>query len=575
MESTNIDGKPNLFQKIRLKIENFYAFLEEKYGKYMQKNIPKKIRRIFAVWWTIIAFVLSMQIPSKFEMFPSDDADFFMVSVKNSAWTITEETEKSSLKVEEIIRKIPEVKFVEISTKKNKSNLRIELFEKDFRKEKWLKTSVEIIKNLQKQFKQFKNFQVNVEEVKKWPPGSSPIAFKIVANDAKKIPEAQKVAEDLKEILRKIEWTDWIKDNVDNTPWEIKYTINRAKALILWINPDAVWAIVRSAVEGSEAGNITKNWREVKITVKYEDWAIKNFDDIWEIQIPNNQWKTISLSQITEKELTSWLTNIRRIDWKIAITVSSLLSEDWNALEISWIVKERLEKYKTLNWEKIIYTKEEKKEKTFIELMESISSFIKSFFNEENEVWKFLKYELPEWITIEDAWENQENKDLFIGLLIGLISAIFMIFTILVIQFNSFKQPLIILFTIIMAQHWVSIWLYLTDTYRSLAFIIWIISLAWIVVNDAIILVDRINQLRKEYSEKPLNEIIAMAWESRFQPIILTTLTTMAWILPLVFVDQFWKWLAVTIIFWLSVASTLTLFVTPALYYWMEKSKNK
>ena len=472
-----------------------------------------------------------MFLPVKFTMFPSDDTDFFNISIKSEPWTYTEETSFISKDIEKKLSKIPEVKYVQASIQTNKSFISVELIKSKEREEMWLRTSVDIIKKLQKEFKIYKNFIVTVEEIKKWPAWGSPVSFRIVMNDAKLMSEAEDVMEDIKSFLRKIPWTDWVSDDFNETPWEITYAINRSKALALWVNPDWIWIIVRSTIEWIEATEVTQNWKDVKVTVKYKQWAIKNFDDIWEIQIINNQWKSISLSQVVDKKLNSSLMNIKRVDWDIAITVNSNLNSEWNAMEV------------TTKLEEILQT-----------------------------------YETPDWISIINAWENKENTDLFMALLTGSIIAVFLIFTILVIQFDSFTLPLIILFTIIMAQTWVNFWLFITWTERSLAFIIWIISLAWIVVNDAIILIDRINNLRKQNPLTKLSEIIAKAWESRLQPIILTTLTTTAGIAPLIFVDQFWKGLAITIIFWLMVASTLTLFITPVLYhafYWKKTDREK
>ena len=219
-------------------------------------------------------------------------------------------------------------------------------------------------------------------------------------------------------------------------------------------------------------------------------------------------------------DLKSSLMNLKRVDWNIAITVFSNLTKDWNALEITNKALEEIEKWK-----------------------------------------------LPDWISIITAWENSENKDLFIAMLLWFLAWVFIMFFILVVQFDSFLLPLIILFTIVMSQTWVNFWLFFTDTLRSMAFLIWSISLAWIVVNDAIIMVDKINNLEKHNKDWNLEEIIAEAWETRLQPIILTTLTTTAWILPLVLVDSFWRGLAVTIVFGLLFATVLTLVVTPMMVY--------
>ena len=160
--------------------------------------------------------------------------------------------------------------------------------------------------------------------------------------------------------------------------------------------------------------------------------------------------------------------------------------------------------------------------------------------------------------------------DLIISTVKSLFISIFLIFSILVFQFNSYRQPIIVLYSIVLALLWVNVWLYLTWNPYSMPFAIWFIALTWIVVNDAIILIDRINKwilYEQEHGWKvDYIEQIIVAWKSRLQPIIVTTLTTVFWVLPLALQDEFWSWLWFTIIFWLFVWSTMTLIVVPVLY---------
>ena len=96
-------------------------------------------------------------------------------------------------------------------------------------------------------------------------------------------------------------------------------------------------------------------------------------------------------------------------------------------------------------------------------------------------------------------------------------------------------------------------------------FMIWFIALTWVVVNDAIIFIDRINK----NLEKGIDWIHSIIWagKSRLQPIIVTTLTTVFWVLPLALQDEFWAGLGFTIVFGLVAWSSMTLFVIPSLYY--------
>jgi HAE1 family hydrophobic/amphiphilic exporter-1 len=174
-------------------------------------------------------------------------------------------------------------------------------------------------------------------------------------------------------------------------------------------------------------------------------------------------------------------------------------------------------------------------------------------------------------------WEWAENKELIISTIKSLFIAIFLIFSILVFQFNSFRQPAIVLYSIILALLWVNIWLFLTWNPYSMPFMIWFIALTWIVVNDAIILIDRINKGIENAETNNVDvdyiEQLVIAWKTRLQPIIVTTLTTVFWVLPLALQDEFWAGLGFTIIFWLFVWSFMTLVVIPVLYYYLVLRK--
>ena len=151
-----------------------------------------------------------------------------------------------------------------------------------------------------------------------------------------------------------------------------------------------------------------------------------------------------------------------------------------------------------------------------------------------------------------------------------------MIFVILVLLFNSFAQPLIILYSVVLALLGVNIGLFIMNVLNdlgvfyakipySLPFGIGFIALTGIVVNDAIILIDKINRNIKIGMEAI--PTVIEAGRSRLQPIILTTLTTVFGLLPLAYQDEFWAGLSFTVVFGLFAGSAMTLFVIPALYY--------
>jgi len=135
-------------------------------------------------------------------MFPSDDVDFFTVIVKDEPWKTSEYTSVSSKEIERILSQTPEVKYVETTISDNKSNILVQLFDKEIREKKSQRTSIELVSYFQKLFKKYKNQKISVTEMKKWPPHQSPVAFSVIVDDVNKINYAQKIAEDLKDIKK-------------------------------------------------------------------------------------------------------------------------------------------------------------------------------------------------------------------------------------------------------------------------------------------------------------------------------------------------------------------------------------
>jgi HAE1 family hydrophobic/amphiphilic exporter-1 len=151
---------------------------------------------------------------------------------------------------------------------------------------------------------------------------------------------------------------------------------------------------------------------------------------------------------------------------------------------------------------------------------------------------------------------------------LGLALAIFLVYLVMASQFESLLHPLLILFTVPLACAGSIYGLFLTGTNISVVVFIGLIMLAGIVVNNAIVLIDRINQLRAGGADKA-SAIIAAA-NSRLRPILMTTLTTVLGLLPMAIGlgdgSEIRTPMAVTVIFGLLFATLLTLFLIPVLY---------
>jgi len=164
--------------------------------------------------------------------------------------------------------------------------------------------------------------------------------------------------------------------------------------------------------------------------------------------------------------------------------------------------------------------------------------------------------------------QSEEMQRAYSSLLFALLLAIFLVYLVMASQFENLLQPLLILFTVPLAGAGAVLGLWLTDTRLSVIVFIGLIMLAGIVVNNAIVLIDRINQLRAE--GKAMAEAIVESGQSRLRPVLMTTLTTVLGLLPMALGtgegSEIRAPMAITVIAGLSIATLLTLVFIPVLY---------
>lgn len=180
---------------------------------------------------------------------------------------------------------------------------------------------------------------------------------------------------------------------------------------------------------------------------------------------------------------------------------------------------------------------------------------------------------LPSGILAQIAGQNEEMSESFQSLIFALGLAIFLVYLVMASQFESLLHPFIILFTIPLALVGAILALFLTDTTISVVVFIGLILLIGIVVNNAIILIDIINQMRMKGMEKL--EAIREGGKSRLRPILMTTMTTTLGLLPLAigFGDgaELRAPMGITVIGGLLVSTLLTLLVIPVMYAILDR----
>ena len=174
---------------------------------------------------------------------------------------------------------------------------------------------------------------------------------------------------------------------------------------------------------------------------------------------------------------------------------------------------------------------------------------------------------LPYGVTVRVVGQSEEMERSFNSLVIALTLAVFLVYLVMASQFENLLQPLLILFTVPLAGAGAVLGLWLTGTRVSVIVFIGLIMLAGIVVNNAIVLIDRINQLRGD--GKALDDAIVEACATRLRPVLMTTLTTVLGLMPMMFGGdgaEIRAPMAITVIFGLSCSTMLTLLFIPVLY---------
>lgn len=175
---------------------------------------------------------------------------------------------------------------------------------------------------------------------------------------------------------------------------------------------------------------------------------------------------------------------------------------------------------------------------------------------------------LPYGVTAAVMGQSEEMARAYTSLMMALALAVFLVYLVMASQFENLLQPMLILFTVPLAGAGAILGLWLTGTRLSVIVFIGLIMLAGIVVNNAIVLIDRINQLRGE--GMALQQAVIDAGASRLRPVLMTTLTTVLGLLPMAIGtgdgSEIRAPMAITVIFGLALATLLTLVFIPVLY---------
>ncbi len=301
---------------------------------------------------------------------------------------------------------------------------------------------------------------------------------------------------------------------------ELAIHFNQKKIAQLGLNTPDIARLIAVKIGGNVASKYTLLDRKIDILVRSELKSRDSIADLQELVVNPNDDYPITLASISEIVQTVGPAQINRINQqRVAVISANISSGD---------------------------------QKTAITNIEQL----------------IKELNLPLSVIASFGGQSEEMQQSFDSMLLALALAVFLVYLVMASQFESLLHPFLILFSMPLAAVGSIYGLYLTNTNISVIVFIGLIMLAGIVVNNAIVLVDRINQLREQGIDKLT--AINQAANSRLRPIIMTTLTTALGLLPMAIGlgdgAELRAPMAITVISGLVCSTLLTLIVIPVLY---------
>ena len=500
------------------------------YRSTLQKIISKKYLRVistFAPLLLLFLCIFTFGWKLGFEIFPQSARDEISISV---TWpddsTPGDFTHQIDF-IEELYSKTPEIEHFTLSISGNKISSSLYLLPAIDRVNQDLRDNTTVQTELRSEINQSfasDGFNAWWSTRRRWPGGGDPVGIKLVTSNVNLYSSMIDLTEDFENYLITLDWIWEVSISAaDSVSW-IDFNIDKRQASILWITQRDIFSSISSAIRGQNS--ITIKWvnDDHQVELYVDDFV----DNVTPSSIENINlyiWgNTIKAGSVIDYTITKTSPSITRENWDIQVNVTATVQDGKYTSEI----QAKLEEFAA-------------------------------------------QYDFPLWISYKAAGENAENADLISSVFQWIFIAFFFIFAVLVYQFNSYAQPLVILYSVFMSISGVIIGLYVTGNPLSMPAGIWFISLMWIVVNDAIVMVDKINNNIKKGMR--LNTSIVEWAVSRLNPILVTTITTVAGILPIALQDVFWAGLGYTVAFGLATWSLMTLFSIPTLYYAIESRK--
>lgn len=361
--------------------------------------------------------------------------------------------------------------------------------------------------------------------------GSDGVSIKLYGDDLKTL---QTTAKDMAEKLATVDGIDETDNGIGATSGEIKVTIDKTKAAKKSLTVAQVYQQIAAAItsESTASSTLTNDGKKLDVVVikdENNDVTKANIKDI-KLTYTDKEGneKTTKLSEVAEISDSESMNSITRSDQKRYIKVSGTLKDGYTNTDVS--------------------------------------NKAKAVFDD---------YKLPDGCSIEYSGSNESTMEAVNQMLLMMLLGVILIYLIMVAQFQSLKSPFIIMFTIPLAFTGGFLGLLITGFDVSVVALLGFVMLCGIIVNNGIVLVDYINNLRLEGKER--REAIVEAGKTRMRPILITAITTVLGLSTMALGigtgSEIMQPIAIVCIGGLLYATIMTLYIVPVIYDILSKKE--
>jgi CzcA family heavy metal efflux pump len=526
-------GKKQLEVKRQPRILNFYQSILE----FSLRHRILVVMTSFVLLGAIVVFYGALG--HGVELFPTTEPNRAFIEIKLPEGTNLKTSDELARRVEKFVSLEPDVRFAitEVGTagndsgggqsvQSNMAKITLDFVERDARHQ----SSIEVLNRLRRAIEPLAGAEFKVERQKEGPPTGPPVSVEI---SGPKIEILEQLVAEVRARIVDVPGLVDLKDDFAKAKPEISIWVDREKASLLNLSTAEIAEMVKAAISGSKLGVYREGEDEYDIVVRLPAERRDSLEAVENLLIPARDGSPVPLSTVASMRLGTGFGSIRHIDQKRVITISAD-AMGRNSNEVLQEVQQRI-----------------------------------------------ASLPIPPGYQINYSGEQEEQQKATAFLSKAFVGAILLIMLVLVTQFNSVLQTLIVMSSVVLSLTGVFLGLMITATPFGIIMTgIGVISLAGVVVNNAIVLIDYINQLLKEGLE--FNAALVRAGMVRFRPVLLTAATTILGLLPMALGCSFdftnftwviggesaewWGPMAVAVIFGLAFATILTLVVVPILY---------